>query len=168
MKMWGETNRFLLGKQSKNTMPFTKKGKRRGWQEEWMGDDFSRPSRIWVPKAPRCTDAHPVDNYASFIWNSRRGIWARNSWNASTPGKRLTWEMCAVTRRPRLESGHHRRIFIFYFSSVSGLFNNMIQNELVVNPLKSCQTPWIIAYQVSPSILYYSIQWLNLLEFSYL
>ena len=151
-------------------MPFTKKGKEeRMTGKEWTGDDFSLTVRIWVPKAPRCTDAHPVDNYASCIWNSGEESELETESKCIYSRERLTWEMCAVTRRPRLESGHHRHyIHLLFFICFKIYLTTWYKKRVGGLVAKSCQTPWIIAYQVSPSILYYSIQWLNLLEFSYL
>lgn len=39
--------------------------------EEWMGDDFSLTNPVGFPKRPDAQmPTFPVDNYASFIWNS--------------------------------------------------------------------------------------------------
>ena len=152
-------------------MPFTKEGREeRKTRKEWKGDDFSLTFLVWVPKAPRGTDAHPVGNYVSFVWNSGEESELETELKCIYSWERLTWEMCTVTRRPRLESGHHHHYVHFTFSICCKVYLTIWYKKQVGGGLvaKFCQTPWTIAYQVPLSILYYSIQWLNLLEFSYL
>ena len=152
-------------------MPFTKEGREeRKTRKEWKGDDFSLTFRVWVPKAPRGTDAHPVGNYVSFVWNSGEESELETELKCIYSWERLTWKMCTVTRRPRLESGHHHHYVHFTFSICCKVYLTIWYKKQVGGGLvaKFCQTPWTIAYQVPLSILYYSIQWLNLLEFSYL
>ena len=152
-------------------MPFTKEGREeRKTGKEWKGDDFSLTFQIWVPKAPRGTDAHPVGNYVSFIWSSGEESELETDSKCIYSRGRLTWEMCAVTRRPRLESGHHHHHIHLIFFICCKVYLTIWYKKRVGSGLvaKSCQTKWIIAYQVPLSILYHSIQWLNLIEFSYL